>query len=136
MTGQTYVYFIRATHTGLIKIGLSDEPWRRIRQLQAVNADDLVMLGFRIGSLELEHAYHIRFKAHRQQGEWFMSTPELMEEVAAARATRGMPFDEASTDVGQHYVSRRLKDRPLIAPHARDRFAWAGDGFWQGWEGF
>lgn len=138
MTASGYVYFIRGKHLGLIKIGYSKDPYQRLRELQQPNPDDLTLLAMRVGDVELEHALHARFADQRQRGEWFLPCPELMEEVAFAKTLTAIRTSDDGdvSDVMDHYVRRKLYDRPLIHPGSTQRFAWVGDGFWQGWEGF
>ena len=73
------VYFIKAAELELIKIGVSDNPRERLKQLQGVIPDKLALLGVQVcdrgGRLEKE--LHKRFETAWKVGEWFHVTPEL-----------------------------------------------------------
>lgn len=72
---MTYVYFIQHGY-GSIKIGVSDNPEERCKQLQTGNQKKLrVICKFpferRRTALDLERELHEKFKEHRLEGEWF-----------------------------------------------------------------
>lgn len=86
------VYFIQAREGGLIKIGRSDDPARRLREFQAGCPVDLVLLfagrcvDFNIDETEL----HNRFAEYRVRGEWFEPAEPILrciEELNLKRAT-------------------------------------------------
>lgn len=66
--GQVYV----ARLGGLIKIGVSINPERRCRTLNAE------LLGVLSGGLPRERELQARFAVYRERGEWFRPAPELL----------------------------------------------------------
>lgn len=69
------VYF--AELGGLIKIGISDDPERRARHLNAV------LLGTCPGSRKIERELHDEFADLRERGEWFRAEPRLLRRIEA-----------------------------------------------------
>src|SRR5581483_10346318 len=65
------IYFIRDVHSGLVKIGASKKPWKRLQSLQTGAAGLLEMAVVIDGEDADEHALHARFAAERVRGEWF-----------------------------------------------------------------
>jgi hypothetical protein len=72
------VYFIRGAN-GLIKVGVSRNPVRRVRAMQSANACKLELLFYVAGSFPMEHEIHGRFSHLRSQGEWFEPADELLD---------------------------------------------------------
>lgn len=74
-------YFLQGEITRRIKIGQTKgNGKRRIKQMQAVNADTLVLLAEAIG--KYERFLHDKFAAYRLHGEWFVPAREVLETVA------------------------------------------------------
>lgn len=76
------VYFIRNTHNGNVKIGITANVSRRLKQLQG-NYDPgaLIVVGvISQGGIDVERQLHERFAQYRLHGEWF----EWNEEIEAA----------------------------------------------------
>jgi hypothetical protein len=76
-----HLYFIRS-EGGPIKIGVSYDPARRVRDLQTSNPHPLTLLCVLQGEGHRECDYHRRFAAHRLQGEWFSPHPDILAEIA------------------------------------------------------
>lgn len=76
------IYFVQAEAGGLIKIGASDYPATRLRQIQSFCPIPLRLLGVVPGiqheSATLEVDLHCRFHRFRAHGEWFEPTPGLL----------------------------------------------------------
>lgn len=80
-----YVYFIGGD-TGLIKIGVAVDPERRLASLQCGSPIPLHVLACGPGSHKDEAILHARFAAHRQHGEWFKRSPEILAEIERLNA--------------------------------------------------
>lgn len=76
---ERIAYFIRGHLTGLIKIGESVDPVRRLGDLGKDSSEALDLLA--IGGREAQ--YHARFKAFRVHGEWFKPCEEIFSEIRA-----------------------------------------------------
>jgi hypothetical protein len=80
-----YIYFIQADENGPIKIGFtSDDPNRRLSQLQTGNASALKLLGAIKGTFARERQFHIALSKWRLQGEWFESHPTVLATIQDA----------------------------------------------------
>jgi len=75
---ESYVYFIRADTTGLIKIGVTHNPRKRLTALNTASPDGLTALGLIKGDRVQEQALHLRFAHYRKHGEWFEPGAELI----------------------------------------------------------
>lgn len=62
---------------GFIKIGMSDNPTRRAKEL------GLTLLRVKAGGRSEERLLHERFRTSWIDREWFMPTPDLMAFLAA-----------------------------------------------------
>lgn len=101
------VYFIRCRSTGLIKIGLSENPWSRMTKIQADNPGELDMLGIEEGGRAHETALHQRFADAHVRGEWHRETPALTGYLASVpRPIRARP--ETLTLAGTTLSDRQL----------------------------
>lgn len=88
-----FVYFIREQgEPGYIKIGASDSPIHRLRQLQSGNPRELhlvvaveVRANFRERTTREWHrheaAYHRNFAYYRVHGEWFKPAVPILQEI-------------------------------------------------------
>ncbi len=82
-----FVYFIQADENGPIKIGFtSDDPLRRLNQLQTGNASALRLVGAIRAARALERELHIALAEWRMQGEWFQPHPTVVETIQKAMA--------------------------------------------------
>ena len=73
------IYFIQSDENGLIKIGSSTDPERRLRELQTSSNAPLRILLTLPGTSEEEALLHERFRNYRQQGEWYLPLKELLD---------------------------------------------------------
>lgn len=65
------VYYIHAPDLGLVKIGQTEDPPKRLHQLQCSSPTRLVLLAIEEGAAELEQQRHGQFANLRRRGEWF-----------------------------------------------------------------
>ena len=72
---MTYLYAIRDTHTGYIKIGYSINPHDRLRELQTGSGGKLELVhSERVADSSarlLEQSLHRELNPYRVRGEWF-----------------------------------------------------------------
>lgn len=66
-----YVYFIHAESTNRVKIGYSENPTKRVCELQTGSPYFLKLVKTWHGSTGLERAIHESFSGRRKIGEWF-----------------------------------------------------------------
>jgi len=84
---------IREGESGPIKIGRSNDPWRRLDTLQAGNARQLLLIAaYRVGKTAhvVERNTHREFIAHRMIGEWYAPVDRLVD----LAASHGLPCCE------------------------------------------
>ena len=74
------LYIIRSA-AGPIKIGVSQSPAKRLKQLQTAHPYKLEIACIVPGGARLEISYHERFAAHRLEGEWFAPHPAILAEI-------------------------------------------------------
>jgi hypothetical protein len=78
-----YVYFIQAVAGGAIKIGLSQNPGKRLTSLQTARPDPIritrLVAVHRSRSKLMEQNLHRHFEDARMAGEWFEPVPELVK---------------------------------------------------------
>lgn len=80
-----YVYFIHAESTNRVKIGYSENPTKRVCELQTGSPYFLKLIKTWPGSTGLERAVHESFSGRRRVGEWFeieeFEFPEALEMI-------------------------------------------------------
>jgi hypothetical protein len=82
---KRYAYFIQGETTRMIKIGSSEEPLRRIRELRTGSGERLLFLGClppEFGRGDLERWCHDEFLTERSHGEWFHPSDTLRRFIA------------------------------------------------------
>jgi hypothetical protein len=75
---REFVYFCSGKTTGLIKIGWTFDPVRRVKDIQRMSPDRLQMIGFIPGSRELEKMIHEYLSKFRVHNEWFDPQPPVV----------------------------------------------------------
>ncbi|MFJ8856618.1 GIY-YIG nuclease family protein [Streptomyces sp. NPDC102437] len=70
-SGSSFVYVIGPAGSTRVKIGTSNNPEKRLKELQTGNPDRLGILWSTPGGRELESMLHRAFAAYRVEGEWF-----------------------------------------------------------------
>lgn len=74
----TRLYLIRSEgRPRYLKIGISDDPERRVRDLQTGSPALLTLLAHITGCKERERYLHRRFRHLRAHGEWFKDRAEI-----------------------------------------------------------
>jgi hypothetical protein len=79
-----HVYFLHDP-SGFIKIGTTGNLSQRLRDLQAANPRELVLLGTLRGDRDVEIAFHIYFADLLARGEWFTDHPVILETLLAIK---------------------------------------------------
>ena len=81
-----FIYFIRRGEDGPIKIGLSGDPLRRLRQLQTACAEGLEILLVIPGGREAERVLHDTCKNLCLGGEWYAAEPVMFKLIDKLKA--------------------------------------------------
>lgn len=115
-----FVYFIQADENGPIKIGFtSDDPKRRLNQLQTGNASTLKLLGAINGSAAREREFHSQLAEFRLQGEWFEAHPTVVEAVNEALST---PAKKSCGGLHCSFCGACQHDRAILIAGPNDVF--------------
>ncbi len=108
------IYFIKNIETGRIKIGYSETPKKRLRELQTGSDSRLVIIKTIKGDLNKEKELHDKFSHLRTNGEWFESDDELLQFIKGTEITtlEGKFFHSFENDKvkWQGYVVSEPKD--------------------------
>ena len=77
---MAYVYLLWAENTCLYKIGMGENPKRRLKECQIGNPYKLELLAFREvkDASRVETALHQKYADHRKRGEWFEFHPLML----------------------------------------------------------
>ncbi len=81
---MTYVYFISTKRKNVVKIGIANNPNKRLKTFQTANHEELIILRVikvenRALAFKLETALHKKFKRYHIRGEWFKLTPTIID---------------------------------------------------------
>ena len=81
---MTYLYFISTTRKKVVKIGIANNPNKRLKTFQTANHEELIILRVikvenRALAFKLETALHQKFKKYHIRGEWFKLTPTVID---------------------------------------------------------
>lgn len=79
-----FVYFIASDSAGLVKIGFSQSPERRVAAIQGMSPVPVRLVGKTPGTAEDEAALHRRFAGLRAHGEWFRMEENLLQHIKEA----------------------------------------------------
>lgn len=76
-----WIYFIQGEDGGPIKIGVANDPEKRLGELQRTSPTKLRIIGRRGGDVFAEKQLHAKYAEYRLHGEWFEPTEEILEEA-------------------------------------------------------
>lgn len=76
-----WTYCIRDDVSRAVKIGFSQNPRRRLRQLQTANPNRLRMVAAIYSTDAFERLIHRSFASDRRAGEWFDDTEEQVSTI-------------------------------------------------------
>jgi len=79
------IYFIRAEETPYIKIGYTEDLYRRMIKMQADCPVKLLVLKTIEGDKNYEKDIHKKFAAFHYRGEWFKLNEKLIEDLTIPR---------------------------------------------------
>lgn len=112
---STHLYAFKNDITGLIKIGISNNPKKRMRGLESATGcklQELIAIKMNGTARPLENKVHEELKDHRQLGEWFDCSESLaintIRRVAKSEGYRRTPHLMKSQWY-QNAIARRSK---------------------------
>jgi hypothetical protein len=77
--GNGCIYFIQAEKGGLVKVGYTEDLYKRFRIIQAHSPLKMRIIGKIKGSKATEEEIHSKFARDRKHGEWFEPSKRLMK---------------------------------------------------------
>lgn len=81
---NTYCYFIGNSSKGFVKIGVTNDPMRRLSEIRTGNPYPVSLFCVVPGDETIEAMLHQAFGALRMEGEWFKITPALRAFILAS----------------------------------------------------
>lgn len=126
---HVYVYFISAGGSP-IKIGVSDNPSRRLLDLQTAHYQKLYLLytlkcGNRQQALEVESAFHRWYDELRIRNEWFKLTPAQVGSDVALLTAISRNFIELNSFLSANEVARL--ERKAAGKYSPDKLSRTAD---------
>lgn len=112
------LYFLHDTGTGLIKIGHSEDPWLRMKQLQVGASSPLRLLLLMEGGYAEEQELQAQFSFAHQQGEWFLPHEKILQFIEGR--------NKASI-VGRYFIEMSPEETILSSGRVA---AMLGDGYY------
>lgn len=76
-----FIYFIGMLNDSIIKIGISNDPQKRLKELQVANPYELRLIFMFRGDESKEIQLHEKFVEYNIRGEWFYNIGKLKEYV-------------------------------------------------------
>jgi len=74
-----YVYLMHDITNDLLKIGYSENPYRRHKEMVHGSTNEISLLGFYPGSKVNENIVHTKFKNVRVKREWFSNDASIID---------------------------------------------------------
>ena len=95
------VYFLRCGDAGPVKIGMTNNVPRRIRELSEAFWEELRLIRCLEGMDAVEHQMHRRFAAQHLRYEWFTFHPDMLGDLGVPEYATPIP---APVELPQHFV--------------------------------
>ena len=103
--GRDWVYYLRDTRSGYLKIGKTRKLWARLRNLQSANAEPLFLFAVEPNEtlavddsgnvFDTEAFRHQEWQDYRVRGEWFRPVGDIQQHVEF----RCLPVNRAVPDL-------------------------------------
>lgn len=78
MTGRDKLVYLAQIEPGPIKVGIANDPLRRLDDIQVASPYDVTILRITWGGADLERYLHHRWRKHKIRGEWFKPVEEIL----------------------------------------------------------
>jgi excisionase family DNA binding protein len=117
---MAYIYFLEhPVPGGLIKIGRSKNPEKRVAYFQAHSPVPLSLLFFMEGDAKLESKLHRRFSEFRRHGDWFEPSGEILKFIEEQREALLQNVGEPLLSVGEaaDFLDLRPQDVLRLCEH-------------------
>lgn len=87
-----FVYLMHDKTNDFLKIGYSENPIRRHKEIVHGSTNEISLLGFFPGSMANEHIVHGIFKKSRVKREWFRNDTDIIDYFEEHPCFKGGPF--------------------------------------------
>lgn len=91
---SNYVYYLGTTDSDVVKVGISRNPWSRVRDLQTGSSSEFVLFATMKTETRTEFAIHEFFKSTRTKGEWFKRSNALNSLIDKTKAGDFQSLDD------------------------------------------
>ena len=128
------IYVIGTLGLPIVKIGVSNDPQLRLRQIRTMSPVPVMLRWTGPGDVRLEQLLHKRFAAYRSHGEWFNLPKDAVQSVHTwaeiLRPVIGTSWTEHAnwfSDVGSHILDEDLSlwlDSRVSKVFPRTSFTW------------
>lgn len=115
MSKLSKVYFMQGVEGGPVKIGTSNDPARRLRQVMDWVPFDLRILAAAPGGFLTEAYLHHKFHAARLRREWFAPTESLMAFVDEVAGAGRIPGWDMELDGAFPHAKARSRTKELLS---------------------
>jgi len=109
LDGKEYVYFIQGAEDS-IKIGRSNDPDRRLMELQTASPIELKFIKVIEGDEKLESEIHTRFGKSNIRGEWFKPSKRLLEFIDNLESPKYPEFTIITKDNYYYNINELIFD--------------------------
>jgi len=93
--GSNYVYYVVATDSDVVKIGISRNPWSRVKDLQTGSASSFELLATLKTDVRSERELHKFFQDSRISGEWFRRSKALNSLIEKTKSKEILSFEQS-----------------------------------------
>ncbi len=123
--GSSYVYFIASRCNRFVKIGISNNPERRLLDIAAMSPVPVRLLGYLPGWRADEMALHSHYAERHSHGEWFNLSPSMLGEIEVMVRTSLYPSAldrQASARFRQALPDRKAAQTTTPKPLKQDYY--------------
>ncbi|EFF76079.1 GIY-YIG nuclease family protein [Achromobacter piechaudii] len=96
-SGCNYIYYVASTDNDVVKIGISRNPWSRVKDLQTGSASKFVLLATLKTDERNERAIHKFFESSRLNGEWFNRSAALNSLISKTNSKDLITYEQTLT---------------------------------------
>lgn len=94
--GSNYIYYVATTENDAVKVGISRNPWSRVKDLQTGSAHKFTLLATFKTDARTEFALHDFFPESRLSGEWFKRSVALNSLIHKTQNNEFKTLDECT----------------------------------------
>lgn len=99
-TGPNYIYYVAATGSDVVKVGISRNPWSRVSDLQTGSAAKFELLATLKTTARSEKALHKLLAQSRESGEWFRRSTALNSLIERTRSKQITTLEQSLEFLG------------------------------------